>query len=411
MFGKQDVCFTCSQPIKDKLYEYERYKNVYNLSRTDAADKTQFHNICCRTTAFGQSGVEERVKAAGTVTTVDNQMVVSGETNYPTRHVTRVRGEGPFAHDDVQLSKKHGKKMTFAVFGGTKPTITSVPTRRAYGNKPSAPITTARMSNRPVVGDLSTYPNGVWTLSDKKTFPKQEEMEEIFSNNNVVLHIICPMLSNEVMIETEIPGPSSVDVALTALETLVRTQKSHLGEMLSKNNVVKAPKRLLELLKILQTGKYLSLVDFSESSMVVSKVYRDIKKKVYVFELNHLKKIRVRKTLQEDQLNVLEMPAISKVSGVAGEEITIKLGDAEIVFSQFNLYTISSVTTDPRKIPIGAVLQGVYHEAENFMMSFLDDGAIYVMVIVGAFELKNVKRMRLAPDAKRIALLNMLDSL
>lgn len=412
MNGKQDVCFTCSQPIKNKLYEYERYRNVYGLSRTDAADKTQFTNICCRTTAFGQTGVEERVKAAGIVSTVNNEIRVQDIKEYPTTRVQRVKGEGPFKRNNVELAPNFREKINFQVFGGLREEIKTIPERRVYGSNPSTTVTSTRMSNRDVLGDLSSYPNGTWTLLDRKTFPKQEEMTEIFTKKLAVIHLVCPILSLEPLAVVEIPQDTTVDEALTILETTMVTPKMSLSDTIIQNNVIKAPKRLLHILKLQQAGKNVAIYDFSEFAMIVSKVYRDTKQKVYVFELRHIPTIQLgRKTLQEDWLKSLIEPKITKIEGEFGGPVVIYFDTTELEFTNFELHSKAITSQDISKIRVGSILEGVKHEKDQLLLSFRFKTELYVLVIIGEFEISNVNRTLLTVDEKRTTFLQLLDSL
>jgi DNA-directed RNA polymerase subunit N (RpoN/RPB10) len=428
MFGKQEVCFTCSQPIREKLYEYERYRNVYGLSRTDAADKTQLTNICCRTTAFGQTGVEERVKAAGVVSTVNNEMKVDKVTEYPTSRVTRVKGEELFPKPHITLAPKHREKINFQSFGGLQKDVSTIPERRAHGDKPSETRTTVRMSNRDVLGDLPSYPNGNWTLVDKSTFPKPEEMTEVFNRKIAVIHILCPVLSPDPLFITQIEAGVDVQTALTILEGVMITPKLSLSESLLKNNVIKAPQRLLHILKLQQVGKHPSISDFSEFRMVVSKVYRDVKKKVHVLELQHLRPVKLpRKTLQEDWLKSLVNPKITSVEvkespqdkgkeeeweeSTDANEVVIFFGSTELSFEHFEVHSSQESSNEISKIPVGATLEGVKQHKQTLLLSLRKGSELYVLVITGKFNVVNVNRSLLTSDAKRTAFLELLDSL
>jgi DNA-directed RNA polymerase subunit N (RpoN/RPB10) len=414
MDEKQEVCFTCGTKIRAKLYEYERYRDVYGLSRTDAADKTQLHNICCRTTAFGQTGVERRIAAAGQVSTVENSMRVEGIKPYPKARVTRTYGEGPFKNDSVQLSPKVHEKMNYSVYSGLQPDISSIPERNAFGTAPQPPKPEDnKTSNRDLVGDLSTLVNGKWTLIDKSTFPEQEKMQEVFTKKNVVIHLVCPILSAETLHILEITKGTKVVEALDRFEGAMVTTLASLGNNLTSNNVIKAPQRLVVLLGILRSGKNLSIVDFSRNTMIVSRVYRDTKRKVYVIEMRHLEPIKIRRTrLEEDILKETVEEHIENVTGALGGNIVMTIGRVKVTFTEFQLHTKTSQSSVVSEIPLRAKFLGVHIDSEGkLLMSFMLKAELYVLMVTGQYSVKDVDRIIQAPDTKREKIFKLLESL
>lgn len=411
MEGKQKICFTCSKPILDRLNQYEHYRNVYGLSRTDAADKAELQNICCRTTAFAQTGVEKRIAAAGQVDTVENRVRVQGIKPYPTSKVTRKYEEGPFTHSDVELAPRLRDKISYEVFSGTQPDINTVPTRRAFDDQPSQPKVNTRMSNRPIVGDLGSYPDGKWTLLDRRTFPKEDELEEIFNTKIAVIHLVCPMLSNETLTVVTFPAGTRVEAALEEFERVMVTQDHLLSEKLITNNVVSAPQRLLKILQILQAGKHLSIIDLTGATLNVSKVYRDIKRKVYVMEMTNVAPIKLRKSkLQEDLLRFIVESKVSRLE-TTESGFVLTIGSAIVKFNNFTLHSRRGDSNKTSDLQIGSVLKGVRQEDLKLLLSFQFKAELYVLSITGDIEVSGVDRLDMSIDEKRMVLLKMLDSL
>jgi hypothetical protein len=267
------------------------------------------------------------------------------------------------------------------------------------------------MSNRPIVGDLASYPDGKWTLLDRRTFPKQDELEEIFNIKTAVVHLVCPMLSSETLTVVKILANTRVEAALDQFEKTMATQDPQLAEKLMTSNVVNAPQRLLKVLQILQAGKSLSILDLTGQTLNVSKVYRDTTRKVYVIEMTNVPPIKIRKSkLQEDLLRFMVDSKVDKVSP-SDSGFTLNIGSATVQFNDFTLHSRRGDSKKVTDILIGSVLKGVRQHELNLLLSFQFKAELYVLSIIGDVKVSGVDQFNMSVDEKRLALLKMLDSL
>jgi hypothetical protein len=238
-------------------------------------------------------------------------------------------------------------------------------------------------------------------------------MQEVFTKKNVVIHLVCPILSAETLHILEITKGTKVVEALDRFEGAMVTTLASLGNNLTSNNVIKAPQRLVVLLGILRSGKNLSIVDFSRNTMIVSRVYRDTKRKVYVIEMRHLEPIKIRRTrLEEDILKETVEEHIENVTGALGGNIVMTIGRVKVTFTEFQLHTKTSQSSVVSEIPLRAKFLGVHIDSEGkLLMSFMLKAELYVLMVTGQYSVKDVDRIIQAPDTKREKIFKLLESL
>lgn len=391
MLEVQIKCLTCNAPINNQLRRYEYYKKVLGLSRTDAVDKAQFTKMCCRTTAFSQSGVEERMYAAGRVETKGNIKSVYEISDYPIATPVRTQGEGPFARDDVKEAPRVNEKMSFRSYGGLNPGIKKIPsptvvTFSSVGNE-KTPFTRINKTN--LISDLHLYPNKNWTLGDTTTFPRPEEYEEPFNSRDVTFHLKIPFVEDQ-NVEIKILERLSLRKALELLRDEVMAPRIGLFSLAIKSNALLKNSLILDVLLANERDqKSTSLFELSGGSLVVKKVSYSRNTKVDTIEFEpYRRKLTAKESKTEtDLLAAVKNKTITSIE-LTDKNVILSLAKTILTFDTFELRTASSKSVQQNDIPIGASIVGANSSIGGLLITLKLNNWIGILAITGHFDLK-----------------------
>lgn len=404
MLEPQVRCFTCNSVINPKMRLYAAYRRDLKLSRSDAADKAQLFNMCCRTTTFAQTGVEERMYAAGRLETVNNVKVVREVSDYPEIKPVRVEKEGPYKFKTVQLAPKFDQVInSFQSYGGINPGIKKVPEAKvAFSFRPPEPKVPKRTNKLSLINDISSYPNKIWSLSDISTFP-QEDLETPFCSKAITVALKTPLLESHTVTLKFEAHVKTVE-ALEVLRTAVLEPRAELFQLaIESPEVLTRPDVLDIVLKDAREGQNVTMFELNKGSMVVKKVSYRRDTQVYTFEFEHaIGRIRVAETdfaagkmgisIIEDAteakiMSKVRRKAITTVNMI-GSHIIVTLGKTELSFSDFEVKTALKIENGLEAITIGAKIVGVKSTNNLLLLALKSETDVRILSITGYFDLK-----------------------
>jgi DNA-directed RNA polymerase subunit N (RpoN/RPB10) len=417
---RQIACFTCQKRIATHLDKYEFYRKELKLGRGDAADKAQLLKMCCRATAFSQTRIEERVRAAGRVETVKNVRVVHEIQDYPIR--TPQRRQNVTGEKVIELATKYDKVITFETFGALEEGITKIPLPKivTFDNVDDflPKVTNIPHDRANLISSMFRYPNKAWLLSDLSTFPYPEHLDAVFNAVQVKISIqVSPLLSFRLPLIVE--AGVSVREGLEQLRDVVMLQRQDvLDAVLQSSQMQRNPKVYRAALSDARDKVGMSAFEVVNGLTIVSKVTYSRDTKTYTFEIER-EVVKMTAKDGETQRRLLDatrhkrIEEVRKVKREEGSErrgvqrregegergrergetknkdeseeketlTIVKIGDAEL---EFDAYRVESLGEVSQTIPLGGEIVGVRSTEKDIDYS---DGVI-VLVLESLFRLK-----------------------
>jgi DNA-directed RNA polymerase subunit N (RpoN/RPB10) len=387
----QIMCFTCGTHIGRKIEIVKRYGEYpLFLSPQDALDKSQVKKECCRMTVMAQSGVEERVRAAGYPVTGDTGVMtvrISEGLEYPTTEALRkpmILSESP-----IKFAENMGT-ANWSFYSGPKSGM--ILQKHAvkgthYYEKPKAP------ARGTVPESFSEIFIPGWDITNPDSYPKTEWMNVLRPEDKVIFIPIAPFSDLMVKFEPKRvanekrPQVNSVAALITDIAAFVNEYRKNLNEMLLKRvpAIVDNPDLILQIFH-----SPLSLRDAYGGKMDFRKLSKGPEPNSIVLEFDKMKNPDYHNVPKHSKFisrmeNYIKDFTVSSLEEEDKLSLILSKGDTEIVldFEAFEINAEQSETTD---ILLDMTVRSVVHsrlEKQIFMIVFSRDSTIAVLSVLG----------------------------
>lgn len=286
----QIACFTCGYRIGPTIEKVKKYEEKLFLTPQDAIDKAQIKQECCRMTIMAQSGVEERVRAAGRPVTGPNGIMtveIPEGIQYP--EISYERTPKPKPQTGADLAKNTGKaSWTFFSAGKTGLTL-----KREVAKSRGETTFFQDRAKPPHAESMpqtffSIFIEG-WDLTNRDSYPKPEWGNVEVLPNRAIFIPVAPF--SDFMVKFVPDKNSTVRDLITKLANFVTSpNKTVQAVLLKKTPAIKEyPDLIEELLMKASNEDHISLSEVYGGKMDILRKSKGPEPNSIILEFDNMK--------------------------------------------------------------------------------------------------------------------------